>query len=285
MSSRLLRLSAVFLAGVLLLLSAGCGGEPQTQPPNTTAPAETAPTTQTTEAAQAPAPAAAAEATQPVVPTTKADILRLYTEVMNKAKSEKPAYHKMEYQEVTEKNFEQAAVNIALSLASQFMTSKEKAEKNPEIHEKGAPAPYFPLYEGEVGCMLDPADAEKAIEKAACRKLSDGNYEIVITLKPETDPEPFTSYHGQVFAPISRKVIDTEIEKLRVVKPERYSIDYHDCTATLVFNPQSKEIASLLQMTYVTITAKGVIDLGLVEYAIDGTAALENTLTITDFQY
>ena len=285
MSLRSSRRFSVLLAGALLLLTAGCGGEPQTQTPSTTAPAETVPAAQTTEAAQVPAPAAAAKAAQPSVPTSKADILRLYTEVMNKAKSEKPAYRKMEYQEVTEKNFEQAAVNVALGLASQFMTSEEKAKKNPELHEKGAPAPYFPLYEGEVGCMLDPADAEKAIEKASCRKLSDGNYEIVMTLKPETDPEPFTSYHGQVFAPISRKVIDAEIEKLRVVKPERYSIDYHDCTATLVFNPQSKEIASLLQMTYVTITAKGVIDLGLVEYAIDGSAALENTLTITDFQY
>lgn len=230
-------------------------------------------------------PQARDAAAQPAVPTTKTEILALYTSAMNKAKSEKPAYKKMEYQEITEKNFDQAAVNIALSLASKFMTTKEKAENNPEMHAKGAEATYFPLYEGSAGCSIAPANADKAIKTATCRQLSDGNYEIVITLNPETDPEPFVSYHGQMFSPISKKVIDTEIENLRVVKPEYYSIYYHDCTATLVLNPQSLEIVSLRQMTYVQITAKGAIEVKPIRFEIDGTAALQNTLEITDFQY
>lgn len=241
--------------------------------------------TTVSSAQNATQPQARDAAAQPTVPTTKTDILALYTAVMNKAKSEKPAYKKMEYQEITEKNFDQAAVNIALSLASRFMTTKEKAESDPEIHEKGADATYFPLYEGSAGCLLAPANADKAIKTATCRELPDGNYEIVITLNPETDPEPFVSYHGQMFSPISKKVIDTEIEKLRVVKPEHYSIYYHDCTATLVLNPQTQEIVSLRQMTYVQITAKGAIEVKPIRFDIDGTAALQNTLEITDFQY
>lgn len=280
---------ALGLAVAMLLSLAACkslsgddGGNTTTTAVNGADPSD-APTTMgnTQNAAQVQA----REAAQPTVPTTKAEILALYTSVMNKAKSEKPAYTKMEYQEITEKNFDQAAVNIALSLASRFMTTKEKAESDPEIHEKGADTTYFPLYEGSAGCLLAPEDAEEAIQTAACRELSDGNYEIVITLNPETDPEPFVSYHGQMFSPISKKVIDTEIEKLRVVKPEYYSIYYHDCTATLVLNPHTQEIVSLRQMTYVQITAKGAIEVKPIRFEIDGTAALQNTLEITDFQY
>lgn len=230
------------------------------------------------------APTTEAE-TQPVIPSTKAEILALYTKAMNKAKSGKPAYHKVEYQEITEKNFDGKAVNTVLSLASKFMTTPEKAMKNPEIHEKGTDVTYFPVYEGSAGCLIAPENAEKAIESASCKKLGDGNYEIVITLNEETDPEPLESYHGQMFSPLSRKVIDGELEKLSVVKTEYYSILYHDCTATLVVNPETLEIVSLKQRMYCLITAKGEIDMGIIHFDIDGNATLQNTLQITDFQY
>ena len=221
---------------------------------------------------------------QPAIPSTKAEILSLYTEVMNKAKSEKPAYQKIEYQEITERNFDSGAVNTVLKLAGLFMTTEEKATKNPEQHAKGADMTYFPVYEGSAGCLINPADADKAIEKASCRALSDGNYEIVITLKQETNPEPLISYHGQMFSPISKKVIDQEIEKLGVVNAEYYSVTYHDCTATLVFNPNNHQIVSLGQKMYCLIEAKGTIDMVL-HFDIDGNATLENTLQITNFQY
>ena len=60
---------------------------------------------------------------------------------------------------------------------------------------------------------------------------------------------------------------------------------FHDCTATLVLNPHTQEIVSLRQMTYVQITAKGAIEVKPIRFEIDGTAALQNTLEITDFQY
>lgn len=244
---------------------------------------ETDPTTPATEQ-ETGVPTTEAE-TQPALPSTKAEILELYTEAMNKAKSGKPAYHKVEYQEITEKNFDGKAVNTVLSLASKFMTTPEKATKNPEIHEKGADTTYFPVYEGSAGCLIAPEKAEEAIESASCKELGDGNYEIVITLNEETDPEPLESYHGQMFSPISRKVIDGELEKLSVVKTEYYSILYHDCTATLVVNPETLEIVSLYQRMYCLITAKGAIDMGIIHFDIDGNATLQNTLQITDFQY
>ena len=38
------------------------------------------------------------------LPSTKAEILALYTTVMNKAKAGKPGFKKVEYQEITKKN-------------------------------------------------------------------------------------------------------------------------------------------------------------------------------------
>ncbi len=299
-----MRCLALSLSAAVLFSLTACGGEENTPTgessgaselptAESTAPesvpageSDTAPSqVQESGAGQDPAqPAQARGVEQPDIPSTKAEILTLYTEVMNKAKREKPAYQKIEYQEITDRNFDSGAVNTVLKLAGLFMTTEEKATKNPEKHEKGADVTYFPVYEGSAGCLIDPADADKAIEKASCRELQNGNYEIVITLKPETNPEPLVSYHGQMFSPISKKVIDQEIENLGVIKAEYYSVTYHDCTATLVFNPNNHQIVSLGQKMYCLIEAKGAIDM-IVHFDIDGNATLENTLQITNFQY
>lgn len=306
MRKRWLKYLAMGLTVSMLFSLAACGGEDATNPSGETE-SQSAPAIPVTEGVEPESTSAGEEAAVPVqaaesnteqtpgrqtretpqsvLPTSKAEILALYTAVMNKAKSERPAYRKVEYQEITEKNFDSAAVNMVLSLASKFMTTPEEAEEDPEIHEKGADVTYFPVYEGSAGCLMAPGDAEKAIQSATCRELPNGNYEIVITLNAETDPEPLISYHGQMFSPISRKVIDTEVEKLSVVHPEYYSIRYHDCTATLVLNPDTQQVVSLQQMMYCLITAKGTIDAGPIHFNIDGTAALQNTLRITDFQY
>ena len=227
----------------------------------------------------------AGESASENLPSTKAEILALYTKALNQAKSEKPAYKKIEYQEITEKNFDGRAINTALSLASHFMTTPEKANKNPEMHPKGGDTTWFPVYNGSAGCMIDAQSANQAIRQASCKKLSNGNYQISITLNPETDPEPLVSYHGQMFSPASKKDIDAELAKISIVQAEHYSILYHDCTATLVVNPKSNQIVSLEQIMHCLITAKGAIQVGLIHIPIDGSASLRNTLRITDFQY
>lgn len=291
------RCIAMGMAAAMLFSLAACGGEADpsagesgNQPAvpamgNTEVESATAGETETAPVPVTEEDTSQPETTEPALPSTKAEILALYTAAMNKAKSEKPAYHKVEYQEITEKNFDGKAVNTVLSLASKFMTTPEKAQKNPEIHEKGADVTYFPVYEGGAGCLIAPENAEAAIQSASCKELPDGNYEIVITLNEETDPEPLESYHGQMFSPLSRKVIDGELEKLSVVQTEYYSILYHDCTATLVVHPETQQIVSLRQRMYCLITAKGAIDMGIIHFDIDGNATLQNTLQITDFQY
>lgn len=218
------------------------------------------------------------------MPATKAEILALYTAAMNQAKSGKPGFKKVEYQELTKKEFDSGAVNWILEQAGKYMTSPEKANANPGVNQKGGDMTWFPVYNGSAGCMIAQKDADRAIQKASCTKLSNGNYRLTITLKPETNPEPLASYHGKMFSPLSKKDIDGELSKLSVLlRVDQYAVKYRDCTATLVLNPKTKQIVSLEQIMYCDITAKGRIKILFMD--IEGGATLRNTLKITDFKY
>mgnify|MGYP000482468389 CR=1 FL=1 len=110
----------------------------------------------------------------------KAEILALYTTVMNKAKAGKPGFKKVEYQEITKKEFDSNAVNWVLDQAGNYMTSPEKANANPAINQKGGDMTWFPVYNGSAGCLIAQGDADKAIQSASCTKLDNGNYNSII---------------------------------------------------------------------------------------------------------
>ena len=218
------------------------------------------------------------------LPATKTEILALYTTVMNKAKSGKPGFRKVEYQELTKKDFDSGAVNWILDQAGNYMTSPEKANANPSVNQKGGDMTWFPVYNGSAGCMIAQSDADKAIQSASCTKLDNGNYKLVIKLRPETNPEPLVSYHGKMFSPLSKKDIDAELGKLTLLlRVDHYAVKYRDCTATLICNPKTNQIVSLEQIMYCDITAKGRIKVLFMD--IEGGATLRNTLNITNFLY
>lgn len=103
---------------------------------------------------------------------------------MNKAKAGKPGFKKVEYQEITKKEFDSNAVNWVLDQAGNYMTSPEKANANPAINQKGGDMTWFPVYNGSAGCLIAQGDADKAIQSASCTKLDNGNYKLVIKLRP-----------------------------------------------------------------------------------------------------
>ena len=165
-----------------------------------------------------------------------------------------------------------------------MMTSPEKANANPAINQKGGDMTWFPVYNGSAGCLIAQGDADKAIQSASCTKLDNGNYKLVIKLRPETNPEPLASYHGKMFSPLSKKDIDNELDKLSIlIRVDHYAVKYRDCTATLICNPKTNQIVSLEQIMYCDITAKGRIKVLFMD--IDGGATLRNTLKITNFRY
>lgn len=200
------------------------------------------------------------------VPSTKAEILAAYTEVMNQAKKDAPGFTKTEYQELPEAgrviNKGETLVNTALKVAGNFMTTKDKAESDPEIKEKGNNMRSWPVLKCPKGCMLTN---ESAIKSAKCEELSNGNYKITIVLNDENNPEPAKegattapSAHGSVFSPLSKSEIDDALNGgivSAVFKDITYTLRYHDCSTVLVYNPENNHVVSLDQTCHVSIKA------------------------------
>lgn len=232
------------------------------------------------------------EPTAPVVPVTPAEILARYTEVMDKAKAEGPAHKKVEFQAIPEDkvNFEGGVFDKILPIASNFFVTEEKARANPEIFEKGNDMYWFPPYRVKKGCML--TDVSK-IKSASCTALADGNNKIVIVLNDETNSEPpaegatsCDSAVGSMFSPVQRAEVVYTLENDKtvkfIIKDLNFDLVYYDCTAELVYNPQTNEIVSLYQRMNILIKINSgkVLVLNAV-----GTAVLENNLYLTDFVY
>ena len=225
-----------------------------------------------------------------------AEVLKAYTVVMDKAKSEKPGFTKIEYQTLpsgpNERVVSEGAnlVGTLLNLVDSLgiMTTEDKAQ--PEQHNKGDDTKWFPVYQGQKGCYLTDANA---IQEYSYEELSNGNVKITIVLKAEQNPEPISngmsvppSNTGCMFSPLAKKDIDNTINGgavQAVVKNVNYSLNYHDCKAILEYNPKNNQIVKLEQYMNVAISGGGKI-FGLKQITIDK-QELYNTLIITDFKY
>ncbi len=201
-------------------------------------------------------------------PETKAEILAVYAEVMNKVKKDAPGFTKVEYQELPEEGrvitSGKTLLSAGLSVASNFMTSKEDAEKKPDVYPKGNDMNDFPIRNTPKGCMLEDPDFLKV---AKYEELPNGNVSITLVTGTEKNPEPAAhgastapSKTGGIITPISKKEID---EKLNgglvsaVFKDVNYSLTFHDCESVLVFNPENNHVVSLTQTTRVSISGSG----------------------------
>ncbi len=229
------------------------------------------------------------------IPTTDAEILAAYTKVMNKAKTDKAGFTLAEWQELPSDSASRkvskgtSIVGAALNVANNFMTSEEKAKKNPTTYEKGGDMASFPIRKTPYGCTLTDTSVLKSIK---CEKLSNGNIKITLVLKDELNPEPAPagsgnspSNTGKVITPISKAEIDENINGgvvSAVCKDISYSLLFHDVTSTVVYNPETDEIVSLKQITKVTVSGKGKI--AGMEIVVDK-QELINTKEITDLKY
>ena len=238
------------------------------------------------------APVTSAASTSDGLPVTPAEILAKYTQVMDKAKAEGPEHKKVEYQAIPEDkvNFEGGVFNKILPLASLFFTTEEDAKANPEIREKGNDMYWFPVYKTEKGCLL--TDASK-IKSASCEKQADGNVKITITLNDEDNPEPppegATSCDnavGSLFTPIILADVHNTLQNDSavkfVVKDVDFDLNYYDCTAELIYNPENDQIVSLDHYMHILIKINSGKVFGM---SAVGTAVLDNYLYFSDFVY
>ncbi|NLP48008.1 MAG: hypothetical protein GX345_03600 [Clostridiales bacterium] len=231
------------------------------------------------------------------MPSSTAEILKAYTDVMNKAKTDKPAYKKKEFQELPadKRDMDSGFIDNILGLARLFMTEEDKA--GIEEREKGNDMRWFPVYKAQKGCLLTNTSAIKNAECIKTDKNGKANpsgdyHKITIVLKDEYNPEPYMSgatapsYTGAMFSPLSRKEIDdTILNDNRVnkfVRNVKYDLRYYDCKAELIYNPKTNEIVKLDQ--YMSVFIK--IEEGkFLASSLKGTAVLENTMKIWDFKY
>jgi hypothetical protein len=223
-------------------------------------------------------------------PTTKAQILAAYTTVMNKAKVDKPAYNKVEFQALpkADQHMDGAVISAILPLATSFMTQEKDAtvENNP----KGSDMKWFPVGKSTKGCLLTNVNA---IKTATCVKLANGDYKITIILKDEVNPEPYSSgptapsYVGAMFDPIERASIDDTLKNdstvNKVVKDVNFSLTYQNSTAVLEYNPKTNQVVTLNQNMYTFIDIQsGKV---LLLFTAVGTAVLTNTMKIWNVKY
>ncbi len=234
----------------------------------------------------------------PAAPSkTAAEVLQIYTDVMNKAKTDKPAYTKIEYQQLpSDANSRviskgSGLVGTLLDLVDTLgiMTSKESAEANPEVKEAGSDMKWFPVCKENKGCYLTDASKIKSYDYKENGDIAT----ITIVLQDELNPEPMNEYDetyvsdtGAMFSPLAKKDIDETINGgvvQAVIKGVQYSLNYHDCTAILEYNTKTNEIVSITQYMNVAISGSGKI-LGVSQITIDK-QELVNTMICKDFTY
>lgn len=227
------------------------------------------------------------------------EVLKIYTDLMNKAKADKPGYKKVEYQELPgdaanrQISKGEGLVGVLLKLVTDtldLLTTKEEAEADPEIVEKGGDMRWFPVYKCEKGCYLTDVNA---IESTKYEDLGNGKARITIVLKDENNPEPMAegattspSNTGAMFSPLSKADIDNTINGgavQAVIKNVTYSLVYHDCKAVVEYDTNTNQIIRLEQYMNVAIQGGGKLVL-LGEIKIDK-QELFNTMIISDFQY
>ena len=228
---------------------------------------------------------------------TDKEVLEIYTTLMNKAKKDKPGYKKVEYQDLPSDAQNRVIpvggnlVGTLLGLVDKLdlIKTKEAAEADPEIVEKGSDMRWFPVYKCEKGCYLTDVNA---IESTKYEDLGNGKARITIELKDEQNPEPMAegassspSNTGAMFSPLSKADIDNTLNGgvvSAVVKDITYSLTYHDCKAIVEYDTKTNEIIKLEQYMNVAIKADAKV--------IGSKISIEkqelfNTMIITDFKY
>ncbi len=235
---------------------------------------------------------------------TKADIVKIYADVMNNAKAKKPGFKKVEYQELPDdpanRVFSEGEESAGEDTVNKFLgiieglgvfVPKEKAEAEPYIHEKGdEDMSLFPVFSREKGSYLtDP----NGIEKFTYEVLANGNVKMNFTLVSEDNPEPIDensnvapSYTGAVFSPMSKARIDRTVNHPIIsvfATNVQYSLRYHDCYVEVEFNPNNLEIVSLTQFADVSIKGSGQV-IGVGKIGLER-QELFSTVLITNLEY
>ncbi|MDR1733801.1 MAG: hypothetical protein LBR73_02855 [Oscillospiraceae bacterium] len=182
----------------------------------------------------------------------KAQVLANYTEVMNAAKANKPAYCKIQYQSVpkAQRKADGFATTILEPFIDILFVTKAQAEKKPIVREAGSDMVDFPCVNAEKGCYVTDT---KLLKSAKAEETASG-IRLTLVFKSETNAEPYYASHkansiGGVFEFARKADFDEALASMPIQDPQ-YDITYYDCTAVLDYDPAAGRILRLTQTTY-----------------------------------
>ncbi len=207
---------------------------------------------------------------------TPSQILAEYTEIMNSLKDDAPAFSMVRYQNLpSDKQNLGSVAEFVLPIIEKYVTSKSVA-KTEEV--KSGNSNKLPVKDSSYGCLL--TDTSK-IKNAYCEILSDDMYKIVITFNDELNPGRLSSgaessdgIINAVFDPYDAAEQITAISSMIV---NDINFNYTDCTVTLVYNCETKQVQSINMLMNIDITAK--------TFVMDVKARIVDITEFTGFEY
>lgn len=186
------------------------------------------------------------------------EILAEYTAVLNKLKTDSPAFSRVRYQNLPTENQNLGAIgNLVLPIIEETVTSKAAADK---VSYKTGNADKLPIANSQSGCLL--TDSSK-IKNAYCEILENGDYKLVITLCDELNPKALSAgaqttdgVINSMFEPYSAAEKITAVAQLAM---SSIDFNYTDCTATLVYDNKTQQVKSINLTQNIDITADAYI--------------------------
>lgn len=245
-------------------------------------------------------PSGEAQASSSGIPQTKEEIVKKYSDVLNKMKQDQPGYTKKEYQALPEEYRQfSSVVNSLLKFGESYMT-KEDSEKAIVTAQKGevftgddgVSQPRInhelPICNTDKGCVLTDCSG---VKEATSTENADGTVALRFVLNDEVNPEPTpastgvpVSFHGAVMMPASRADIMTEIEKVEKLAGatcNNFTLTYRDCSFECVYNPSNDQVVSITHHANIDIDA----DVKILFSNIVGSARLTNDMFVYDINY
>lgn len=189
---------------------------------------------------------------------TAESILSEYTVVMNQLKNDSVGFTKTRYQNLpTEYQSLGGLGGLVLPIIEKYVTSKTASESIVYI---AGNADKLPVVNSAYGCLL--TDASK-IKNAYCEIIDKDMYKLVITicdeLNPEILPAGATSTSSAVSGIFDPYDAAEQIKAISSLALSDIDFNYTDCTVTLIYDKDSKQVQSINQTLNIDITANAHI--------------------------
>lgn len=194
--------------------------------------------------------------------TLEGRLLKAYSEMMNKAKSEAPGFSTYSFltmpdtkedREIKKGSVASSTVFKAFESAG-ILSDESAAQKKAATYEASGDMAAFPLYNNDKGCLLTDASFVKSADYTV---LTNGNAEITLVFKDEKNPKDKSaagtvrSKTGQVFTHMTNlevgKVLGSNAFTSRI-RDIDFSRNYHDSKVIIEYNLSTNRIVSLEQV-------------------------------------